>query len=306
MRIVFMGTPALAVPCLDALAEEHEIIAVVTQPDKIGGRGHELLSSAVKKRALELEIPVLQPVRARAESFIAELSYLAPEAIAVVAYGQILPGEILEMAPRGCVNLHYSLLPRWRGAAPVQYAIWHGDRTTGVTTQWMAEKLDAGEIISQLEIEISPDETSGELLERLTPIGANFLRETFRMLQNGSAQRTLQDESEITFCPQISKEMAAIDWSKPAQEIENLVRAMNPWPTAHFEFKGAPLKVWRAQIAEGRGVPATILRLENNEIVVAAGENALRLIEVQAAGKPKMSAGDWARGARLGVGSVLA
>ncbi len=305
MKIAFMGTPALAVPCLDELACEHEILAVVTQPDKIGGRGHEIISSALKKRALELEIPILQPERARAESFIAELRYLAPDAIAVVAYGQILPRAILEMAPRGCVNLHYSLLPRWRGAAPVQYAIWNGDKTTGVTTQWMAEKLDAGDVISQLEIEILPLETSGELLERLTPIGAEFLRDTFRMLEQGTAPRAPQDETQITFCPQISREMALIDWSKPAQDIENLVRAMNPWPVAHFNFKGAPIKVWRAQKIEGNGVAGTISNLENNEISVSAGEGALRIIEVQAAGKPKMKAGDWARGARLEVGMDL-
>ncbi|PQV62855.1 methionyl-tRNA formyltransferase [Abditibacterium utsteinense] len=300
-----MGTPALAVPCLDALGREHEIIAVVTQPDKIGGRGHELLSSAVKQRALELEIPVLQPARARAESFIAEMRYLAPDAIAVVAYGQILPREILDIAPRGCVNLHYSLLPRWRGAAPVQYAIWNGDKTTGVTTQWMAEKLDAGDVISQREVEILPLETSGELLERLTFIGADFLQRTFQLLKNQSAPRTPQDESKVTFCPQISREMASINWQKPAQEIENLVRAMNPWPVAHFEFKGTPLKVLRAQKMEDSAAPGTILKVDKDGILVAAGQNALQLIEVQAAGKPKMKAGDWARGARLEVGARL-
>ncbi len=303
-----MGTPALAVPCLDALAQDHEIVAVVTQPDKIGGRGHELISSAVKKRALEREIPVLQPNRARDAAFIEELRAFAPEAIAVVAFGQILPREVLEMAPRGCVNLHYSLLPRWRGAAPVQYAIWGGDPKTGVTTQWMAEKLDAGEIISQLEVEILPLETSGELLERLTPIGADFLRETFGMLENGTAPRVAQDESKVTFCPQISREMARIDWAKSAREIENLVRAMSPWPTAYFEFRGAPIKVWRAQADDGDAVaacsPGTVSDLDDNAIRIIAGESSIKIIEVQAAGKPRMKAGDWARGARLEVGEI--
>lgn len=312
MKIVFMGTPALAVPCLNALALDHEIVAVVTQPDKIGGRGHELLASAVKKRALELGIPLLQPNRARDADFIAELRQYAPEAIAVVAFGQILPREVLEMAPRGCVNLHYSLLPRWRGAAPVQYALWHGDKVTGVTTQWMAPKLDAGDIISQLEVEILAGESSGELLERLTPLGAEFLRQTFQMLEAGTAPRTPQDESLVTFCPQITREMGLLDWGKPARELENLVRAMNPWPTAYFEFGSAPMKVWRARAmgvmmsSGGQAMSGAITTLGPDHVAIATGDgNELRLLEVQAAGKPRMKAVDWARGARLERGTLL-
>ncbi len=305
MKIVFMGTPALAVPCLDALALDHEIVAVVTQPDKIGGRGHEIISSAVKKRALGLQIPILQPNRARDAAFIEELCAFSPDAIAVVAFGQILPREVLEMAPRGCVNLHYSLLPRWRGAAPVQYALWHGDKTTGVSTQWMAEKLDAGDLISQREVEILPLETSGELLERLTPIGADFLRQTFAMLAAGTAPRTPQDETQVTFCPQITREMALIDWSKPAQEIENLVRAMNPWPVAFFDLGGAPIKVWRARAMDGDGAAGEILSVGKDGVVLATGERALHLLEVQAAGKPRMSGKDWSFGARLETKTIL-
>lgn len=301
-----MGTPALCVPCFDVLSREHEIVVAVTQPDKIGGRGHELLASPLKKRALELGIPVLQPERARNEEFIAQLREFAPDAIAVVAFGQILPRAVLEMAPRGCVNLHFSLLPRWRSAAPVQYAIWHGDPVTGVTTQWMAEKLDAGDIIQQVEVAIADGETSGALLERLTDIGASVLRDTFRLLQLGTAPRTPQEESGVTFCPQIKKEMALIEWTKSAPEIVNLTRAMNPWPTAQTEFKGAPLKVWRAQIAEGQGAPGTILMLEKDGVVVAAGRGAVKLLEVQAAGKPRMNAADFARGARLETGATFA
>ncbi len=300
-----MGTPALAVPCLETLARDHEIIVAVTQPDKIGGRGHELLASPVKKRALELEISVLQPERARNEEFIAQLREFSPDAIAVVAFGQILPREVLEMAPRGCVNLHFSLLPRWRGAAPVQYAIWHGDKTTGVTTQWMAEKLDAGDIIQQREVEIQDGETSGELLERLTGIGAEVLRETFGLLEKGTAPRTPQEESGVTFCPQIRKEMAEIDWSKPALEIVNLIRAMNPWPTAQTGFGGAPLKIWRAQVEAGNGAAGTVLEAGKQGVLVASGAGVVRVLEVQAAGKARMNAGDWARGARLEVGDSM-
>jgi methionyl-tRNA formyltransferase len=314
MKIAFMGTPALCVPCFDLLAQDHEIVVAVTQPDKIGGRGHELLASPLKKRALELGIPILQPERARNPEFVEQLSSYAPDAIAVVAYGQILPRAILELAPRGCVNLHFSLLPRWRGAAPVQYAIWHGDKKTGVTTQWMAEKLDAGDIIQQLEVDIQDGETSGELLARLTSIGADVLRETFRLLESDQASRTPQDEAQVTFCPQIKKEMAYIDWTKPAQETVNLVRAMNPWPTAQFDFREAPLKIWRATALEtalesegvpGANTPGHIVALEKDGILVATGDGIVKLLEVQAAGKPKMNASDWARGARLEVGATF-
>ena len=203
-----MGTPALAVPCLDALSEHHEIAVVVTQPDKIGGRGHKLIAPPVKARALQIGAPILQPRRARDEAFIEELRAFAPDAIAVVAFGQILPQSILDMAPRGCVNLHYSLLPRWRGAAPVQYATWKGDETTGVTTQWMAAQLDAGDIIQQIEVPIKDDETADELFPRLNAIGARVLVETFAMLESGTAPRAPQDESKITLAPQIEKDDA--------------------------------------------------------------------------------------------------
>ncbi len=194
MKLIFMGTPALAVPCLDALREDHEITLVVTQPDKPAGRGNKLMPSAVKTRAIELDLPVAQPEKARDAAFLEELRAARPEGIAVVAYGQILPNSILEM-PRefhphgGCVNLHYSLLPRWRGAAPVQHALLNGDEITGVTCQHMAQKLDAGEIILQREVEISPDETTGDLWQRLTPIGAEALRDAMQMLETGSAPR---------------------------------------------------------------------------------------------------------------------
>jgi methionyl-tRNA formyltransferase len=305
MKIAFMGTPALCVPCFDMLARDHEIVVAVTQPDKIGGRGHDLIASPLKKRALELGIPVLQPERARNPEFIEELRAYSPNGIAVVAFGQILPREILEMAPKGCVNLHFSLLPRWRGAAPVQYAIWNGDKVTGITTQWMAEKLDAGDIIQQLEVVIQDGETSGQLLDRLTGIGAEVLRDTFELLEAGDAPRTPQDEAGVTFCPQIRKEMAQIDWTKSADEIVNMVRAMNPWPTAQCSFRGDNLKVWRATVDVGEGVPSQIISVEKDAVTIGTGNGLVKLVEVQTAGKPKMNAGDWARGARLEVGSPL-
>ncbi len=297
-----MGTPALAVPCLDELAREHEIVAVVTQPDKPGGRGHKLLAPPVKTRALELGAQVLQPERARDPQFIAGLQTFAPDAIAVVAFGQILPREILEMAPFGCVNLHFSLLPRWRGAAPVQYAIWQGDQKTGVTTQWMAEKLDAGDIISQIEVPIEAAETSGELLERLTPIGAQVLAQTMRLLAQKTAPRTPQNEAGVTIAPTIKKEQAQLDWNEPATRLANTVRAMNPWPAAWCDFHGEVLKIWKAAAEEGNGKPGEILDVRGENLLVATGEGALKLLEVQAAGRPRMSGGDWARGVRVAVG----
>src|SRR5687768_8221092 len=204
MKLIFMGTPALAVPCLELLREDHEIALVVTQPDKPSGRGNKLMPSAVKTRALELGLPVAQPEKARNEEFLQQLREAKPEGIAVVAYGQILPNAILEMPLEfhphgGCVNLHYSLLPRWRGAAPVQHALLNGDEVTGVTCQHMAQKLDAGEIILQREVPILPDETTGDLWQRLTPIGAEALREAMQLLEAGKAPRETQDESQVTY-----------------------------------------------------------------------------------------------------------
>ncbi len=304
MKIAFMGTPALAVPCLDALAKQHEIAVVVTQPDKIGGRrNHQLIVPPVKTRALEIGAPVLQRARARDESFIEELRAYAPDAIAVVAFGQILPQAILDLAPRGCVNLHFSLLPRWRGAAPAQYAIWNGDQITGVTTQWMAAKLDAGDIIQQLEVPIEPTETGGELLERLTPIGAQVLTQTFAMLENNSAPRVPQDETGVTLAPQIDKDAVQVEWTMDAEKIVNTARAWNPWPGAWCLHKGEPLKIWRAEVVELGGEAGTIVELTKVGPIVAAGEKAVQLLEVQAPGKPRMSAADWARGVRLEVGA---
>ncbi len=298
-----MGTPALAVPCLDALAQHHEIAVVVSQPDKIGGRGHKLIAPPVKERALQIGAPVLQPTRARDEAFIEELRAFAPDAIAVVAFGQILPTAILELAPRGCVNLHYSLLPRWRGAAPVQYAIWNGDATTGVATQWMAAKLDAGDIIHQVEVPIEAGETSDELFPRLNEIGARVLVETFAMLESGSAPRVAQDESEVTLAPQIEKDDAKIEWTMSAARIVNTARAWSAWPVAFCDYQGAPLKIVRAQIVDSRGEAGAILKLDKAGPIIAAGEKAVQLLEVQAPGKPRMNAADWARGARLEIGA---
>lgn len=315
MRVIFMGTPALAIPALELLAREHEIVLVVTQPDKLAGRGHKLQASPVKEYSLERGWPLLQPERARDQNFIAQLRATKPDAIVVVAYGQILPLEILEL-PRenfphgGCVNLHFSLLPRWRGAAPVQYSIWKGDTVTGVSTQWMAEKLDAGDIILQREVPIASNETASELFEKLTPLGAEVLAETLRLMEKGEAPRNPQNENLATFAPTIKKEETQIHWSQSAEEIVNHIRAFNPRPAAQCEFRGETLKIWRARLGASTLIqpstakPGELLEVRER-VLVAAREATVELLELQPAGKSKMNALDWARGARLQTSEIL-
>lgn len=303
-----MGTPALAVPTLEALREEHEVALIVTQPDKPAGRSGKPVPSPLKKYALEHGLAVAQPERARNEDFIGQLRDVAPDAIAVVAYGQILPRAILDLPSRGCVNLHYSLLPRWRGAAPVQHALLAGDATTGVTTQWMAEKLDSGDIILQRPVPIEDEETTGDLWQKLTPIGAEVLRDTMRLLENGAAPRTPQDENQVTLAPSLKKEDGFIDWKSPARSVVNRVRGTNPWPGATCEFRGGSLKIWRARVmneeADSKEI-GSIVAIENDGIVVATAQGTVLLVEVQAENRPRMAASDWARGARLQVGRAL-
>ncbi|HEX8236779.1 MAG TPA: methionyl-tRNA formyltransferase [Abditibacteriaceae bacterium] len=310
MKIAFMGTPALAVPFLEALHREHEIALVVTQPDKPAGRGKGLAASPVKEYAVQHRLPLAQPQRARDEEFIKVLREVSAQAIAVVAFGQILPRAILDMPPNGCVNVHFSLLPRWRGAAPVQHALLAGDAVTGVTVQHMAEKLDSGDIIIQREWPIEPDDTTADLWQKLTAPGVEALVDALHLLQNGkgNAPRTPQDENNITLASMLRKEDGQIDWTQPAQEIVNRVRATNPWPGAYCSFRDRTLKVWRAAVAEGKSSSAAghVVHSNENGVVVATGQGTVRLIEVQAEGRPRLSAAEWARGARLEDGQPLA
>lgn len=307
MKLIFMGTPLLAVPHLEACLDEHQVLCVVTQPDKMARRGRHLEAapSPVKTRATELGLPVLQPEKARDPQFVEQLRELKPDAIAVVAYGQILPQAMLDLpreihASGGCVNVHFSLLPRWRGAAPVQYAIWHGDSQTGVTTQWMAARLDAGDVIMQERVAIEPDETSGELLERLTPIGASMLSQTLQLMAENRAPRTPQDDSQVTLCPQIEREMGRIDWSQSAREIHNLVRAFHPWPNAWCQWRGEPLKVLSTRVVDDSNAAAPgTLEVDGERVFVATRSGRVELREIQPAGKPRLAPLDWARGARL-------
>lgn len=294
MRIVFMGTPDFAVPSLEALLKRgHEIVAVYTQPDKPKGRGHKLLPPPVKELAMQHGIPVYQPVSLRKEEAIEELRALQPELIVVAAYGKILPVAVLEIPPRGCINVHGSLLPKYRGAAPIQWAVLNGDAVSGVTIQQMGEGIDTGDILAKAETEIGADETSGELFDRLMVIGAALLIETIDKLD--SIVPEPQNEALATHAAMLSKEMSIVDWTKTAQEVHNLVRGLNPWPVAVCTVEGKRMKIFRTQIVEAQGEPGVLTNL-NGEMTVFCGENAVHLTEIQPENGKRMRGSDYLRG----------
>lgn len=304
MRIVFMGTPDFAVPCLSRLLDDgHTIAGVFTQPDKPQGRGYKLMPPPVKVRALESGLPVYQPAKMRDGQALAILKELSPELVVVVAYGKILPSDILALPPLGCVNVHGSLLPKYRGAAPIQWSVLNGDRTAGVTTMYMAEGLDTGDMILTRETPLGPDETSGELYERLATLGADALSETVRLIGEGRAPRVPQDDALASHAPMLTKELARIDWTKPASEVHNLIRGMNPWPVAHTSLCGRPLKIYRSRLVSGAGAPGTLIG--GSGFVVACGQGAVELLEIQEAGKKRMAAADYLRGHPDAAGKTL-
>ena len=305
MRIVFMGTPDFAVPCLERLlADGHQVAGVFTQPDKPKGRGHHLQPPPVKELALARGLPVYQPATLRDGQALETLRALAPQLAVVVAYGKILPPALLAVPPLGCINVHGSLLPRWRGAAPIQWSVLSGDRQAGVTTMYLAEGMDTGDMILRRSTPVGPQETSGQLYERLAELGAQLLGETVELIAQGKAPRTPQQEEEATYAPMLTKELAAIDFMKPAAQVHNLVRGMNPWPVAHTLLEGQPLKVYAARLAEGSGAPGQVLE-SRGRLVVACGQGAVELLELQAQGKKRMAAADYLRGHPLAPGTVL-
>lgn len=305
MRIVFMGTPDFAVPCLERLlADGHQVAGVFTQPDKPKGRGHHLQPPPVKELALARGLPVYQPATLRDGQALETLRALAPQLAVVVAYGKILPPALLEVPPLGCINVHGSLLPRWRGAAPIQWSVLSGDQQAGVTTMYLAEGMDTGDMILRRSTPVGPQETSGQLYERLAELGAQLLGETVELIAQGRAPRTPQQEEEATYAPMLTKELAAIDFMKPAAQVHNLVRGMNPWPVAHTLLEGQPLKVYAARLSEGSGAPGQVLE-SRGRLVVACGQGAVELLELQAQGKKRMAAADYLRGHPLAPGTVL-
>ena len=304
MRIVFMGTPDFAVPSLQALIDAgHDVCAVYTQPDKPQGRKQILTAPPVKTLALEHDIPVFQPNTLKNEDEQARLRELAPEVIIVVAYGKLLPKAVLDIPPHGCINVHGSLLPRWRGAAPIQWAVIAGDEMAGVTTMQMAEGLDTGDMLLTYETKVGEKETAGELFDRLAQSGAELLTQTLVKLDEITPRP--QDDAQSCYAHMLDKQMAVIDWSKSAHEIDCLIRGLNPWPIALTTLSGERLKVF-AEKAAGNGEPGTVLEADPKKgLTVACGEGALKLTEIQLVGGKRMKATDFLRGHAIEVGTKL-
>lgn len=305
MRIVFMGTPDFAVPSLQALlGAGHEVCAVYTQPDKPQGRKQVLTPPPVKVLAQEHHIPVYQPLSFKGADAQAQLRVLEPEVIIVVAYGKLLPKAVLDIPPRGCINVHGSLLPRWRGAAPIQWSVIAGDQKAGVTTMQMAEGLDTGDMLLTYETEVGARETAGKLFDRLAQAGAELLVETLDKLD--TITPTPQDDSQSCYAHMLDKQMAVIDWSKTAHEIDCLIRGLNPWPVALTTLDGARLKVYAAQPVSGAGKPGEVLEGDAKRgLVVACGEGALMLEEIQLVGGKRMKCADFLRGHAVPKGTIL-
>jgi methionyl-tRNA formyltransferase len=298
VRIVFGGTPDVAIPSLDALAESHhELAAVVTRPDAPSGRGKRLTASPVARRAAELGLEVLKPQRPRDEEFVSRLIELAPDSCPVVAYGALLPQRVLDIPRHGWVNLHFSLLPAWRGAAPVQHAILAGDQITGATTFRIVLELDAGPIFATVTEAIGPDDTAGDLLHRLSLSGARLLVDTLDGIEAGTLTPTPQPETDaqVSYASKINVEDAEMDWSQPAEVVDRLIRACFPAPGAWTTFEGDRFKINSAQIS-GKVLSPGALEITKRSVHVGTGTRALELGEVQAQGKKPMAAADWARG----------
>ncbi len=307
MKLVFLGSPAFAVPSLERLAESgHEIAAVITQPDRPKGRGQRLSAPPVKEAAERLGLRVYQPERIREAQTVALLASLEPRAMVVVGYGQIIPQEVIDLAPLGIINVHASLLPKYRGAAPIQWAIARGETVTGVTTMRIDAGLDTGDILLQRETLIGPEETAIELSERLAGMGAELLIETLRGLEAGTIVPRPQDHTQASYAPLLTKQDGRIDWSRSAQEIYNQIRGFVPWPGAWTMFRGKLLHIWRARRAGTDGGPPGSLRREANRLMVVCGDGALlELLEVQIEGKSRISAQDFVHGYRPSAGEQL-
>lgn len=311
MRVVFMGTPDFSVGTLKALAVAgHEIVGVVSQPDKPKGRGKNLQPTPVKEAAMELGLPVYQPKKVRDPEFLEVLKELNPEVIVVVAFGQLIPKAILELAPYGCINVHASLLPKYRGAAPIQWAVIDGEAETGVTIMRMDEGLDTGDMISKVTVPVLADETGGSLFDKLSEAGAKLLVETLPSLEDGTAVFEKQpEESPTAYAGMIKKSMGDLDWTRPAEELERLIRGLNPWPSAYTKMDGKTLKIWKAQVLEEEReedyMPGTILLTDQQEFMVQTGKGILKITELQLEGKKRMDTSSFLRGYHLEGGKVL-
>ena len=300
-----MGTPEFAVPSLTLLASQFEVLQVVTQPDRPAGRKMRLLAPPVKRRGEQLGLPVYQPERIRQAGAYDALARLAPDAIAVVGYGQMIPKRIRELAPFGCVNVHSSLLPKYRGAAPINWAVARGETRTGVTTMRVARKMDAGDILLVRETEIGRDETASELNRRLAPMGARLLAETLERLTRSQVKPVPQDHSAATRAPMLKRQDGLIDWAWPARTIYNRLRGFDPWPGVYTFFRGKRLRIWAASPSGERSGAPGLLRIEGNRVSVACGAGTLVIREVQVEGRKRVAAMDFARGSQPSPGEVF-
>ncbi len=297
MRVVFMGTPDIAQRCLERiLADGFQVVGVYTQPDRPKGRGMKMIPSPVKQTALEQGIPVFQPDNFREEETVAQLKALRPDVVAVVAYGRILPQKVLDLVPGGFINIHASVLPKYRGSAPYQWAVLNGDPETGVSAQFMVHEMDAGDVVGAVKTPIGPDETAGELLDRLAVLGAGLLSDTLRSFREGSLVPQKQDEAQVSLAPMLNKSMCPIDWTKSARQVHDQVRGLHPWPVATAELAGTKFKIHATSVVSGKGEPGQILGLTKTGLVVACGEGAVEIRSLQAEGGKRMAAPDYFRG----------
>ena len=321
MRAIFMGTPDFSVPVLTAMKEAgHDMLAAVTQPDKPKGRGKEMQMTPVKAKALELGIPVLQPKRVRDPEFVEQLRELKPDVMVVVAFGQILTKEVLEVPKYGCINVHASLLPMYRGAAPIQYVILNGEKETGVTTMFMDEGLDTGDMLLKTVVPITADETGGTLHDKLSAAGAELLIRTLEQMEAGTLRRIPQT-GETCYVGTLKKSMGEMDWSRPAEELERQVRGLNPWPSAYTFLNGKTLKIWKAEVRHTEAVSSqeaeepealadrkscgSVIVISRDSIQVQTGDGILAIRELQLEGKKRMTADAFLRGYPVEAGTIL-
>lgn len=314
LKVLFMGTPDFAATILEEILAAYSVLGVVTQPDKPKGRGKELVYSPVKELALKHDLPVYQPIKVKEPEFLEEVEKLQPDVIVVAAFGQILPKALLDIPKHGCINVHASLLPKYRGAAPIQYSVIDGEKETGITIMYMDIGLDTGDIILQDVVPISAKETGGSLFDKMAEQGAASIIKALKQIEAGEVNRIPQDNEKATYVKMISKEMGRLDFTKSAIQLERLIRGLNPWPSAYTFLDGKSLKFWQAEtedISEGQKLefegytPGTVVEVRNNELVIMTGEGLLVVKELQLEGKKRMPADAFLRGVSITVGTKL-
>lgn len=309
MKILFMGTPEFSVPTLETLiASKHDVLAVVTQPDQPKGRGNVITYTPVKEVAIANDIEVFQPVKVREASVIETLKGLAPDVIIVIAFGQILPKALLDIPPYGCINIHASLLPKYRGAGPIQWSVINGETVTGLTTMYMDVGIDTGDMLLTTEVHLAEDETGGSLHDKLSVLGGPLLLQTLDQIEAGTLQRIPQEGDKSTYAPILDKKLGLIDWNRSAQEIERLIRGLSPWPSAYTYYKDKLLKIWKAEVVSTPTgyEPGSICQLNKDQgFIVQCGDMGLLIKELQLQGKNRMDASSFLRGVQIHLGTQL-